>query len=60
MVVMGKRKREHKARVIAGLEPPIRHEKIKAKQWRWRIPKATMTRDEILALRRPISKREVV
>jgi len=57
---MGKAKREHKTRVIAGLEPPIHHEKVKAKQWRWRVPKATMTRDEILALRRPISKREVV
>ena len=57
---MCKAKREHKTRVIAGLEPPIHHEKVKAKQWRWRVPKATMTRDEILALRRPISKREVV
>jgi len=52
---MGKASRERKARVIAGLEPPICHEKTKAKQWRWRIPKATMTRDEILAMRRLVA-----
>ena len=62
---MGKAKREHKARVIAGLEPPIRHEKHLSNHAIRRLAMemmrpATMTRDEILASRRPISKREVV